>query len=54
MTSNLGSDRIRAHSRREESFEDLEEDMMKILKNNLRPEFVNRNAEIIVFRTLYK
>ncbi|MBA2782534.1 MAG: AAA family ATPase [Actinomycetota bacterium] len=54
MTSNLGSDRIRAHSRREESFEDLEEDMMKILKNTLRPEFVNRIDEIIVFRSLDK
>ena len=54
MTSNLGSDRIRAHSRREESFEDLEEDMMNILKNTLRPEFVNRIDEIIVFRSLDK
>ena len=54
MTSNLGSDRIQAHSRREESFEDLENDMMKILKNTLRPEFVNRIDEIIVFRSLDK
>ncbi len=54
MTSNLGSDRIQAHARRQESFEDLKDDMLRILKNTLRPEFVNRIDEIIVFRTLDK
>jgi ATP-dependent Clp protease ATP-binding subunit ClpC len=54
MTSNLGSDRIQAHARRQESFDDLKDDMLKILKNTLRPEFVNRIDEIIVFRTLDK
>src|SRR5919112_4443706 len=54
MTSNLGSDRIQSHARRQESFEDLKDDMLKILKNTLRPEFVNRIDEIIVFRTLDK
>jgi len=52
MTSNLGSDRIQAHARRDEPFEELEEDMMKILKANLRPEFLNRIDETIVFRSL--
>jgi len=54
MTSNLGSDRIQAYARRQESFDDLKDDMLKILKNTLRPEFVNRIDEIIVFRTLDK
>ncbi len=52
MTSNMGAERIQAHTRREESFEDLKDDMMQILKNHLRPEFVNRIDEIIVFRAL--
>ena len=52
MTSNLGSERIQAHARRNESFEELKEDMHRILKNTLRPEFINRIDEIIVFRPL--
>src|ERR671915_117735 len=54
MTSNLGSERIQAHARRNESFEELKDDMMQILKNTLRPEFVNRIDEVIVFRSLGK
>jgi ATP-dependent Clp protease ATP-binding subunit ClpC len=54
MTSNMGAERIQAHSRRNESFEKLKEDMMSILKNTLRPEFVNRIDEVIVFRSLSK
>ncbi len=54
MTSNLGSERIQAHARRDESFEELKEDMTQILKNTLRPEFVNRIDEVIVFRSLDK
>ena len=52
MTSNLGSERIQAHARRSESFEELKEDMEQILKRSLRPEFINRIDEIIVFRAL--
>ena len=52
MTSNLGAERIQAHARRNESFEDLKEDMERILRNTLRPEFVNRIDEVIVFRAL--
>jgi ATP-dependent Clp protease ATP-binding subunit ClpC len=52
MTSNLGSDRIQAHARRSESFEELKADMNQILKHNLRPEFINRIDEVIVFRAL--
>jgi ATP-dependent Clp protease ATP-binding subunit ClpC len=54
MTSNLGSDRIQAHARRNESFEELKADMDQILKHRLRPEFINRIDEVIVFRTLDK
>ena len=52
MTSNLGAERIQAHTRRNESFEELKEDMEQILKRSLRPEFVNRIDEVIVFRAL--
>jgi len=52
MTSNMGADRIQAHARRNESFEELKEDMMRIVRSHLRPEFVNRIDEIIVFRAL--
>jgi ATP-dependent Clp protease ATP-binding subunit ClpC len=54
MTSNLGSERIQAHARREESFEELKEDMGQILRRSLRPEFLNRIDEVIVFRALTK
>src|ERR671921_2532647 len=54
MTSNMGAERIQAHARRDESFEELKEDMMQIVRNHLRPEFVNRIDEIIVFRALNK
>ena len=54
MTSNLGADRIQAHTRRDESFDELKEDMELILKRSLRPEFINRIDEIIVFRALTK
>jgi ATP-dependent Clp protease ATP-binding subunit ClpC len=52
MTSNMGAERIQAHTRRDESFEELKEDMMQVVRHNLRPEFVNRIDEIIVFRAL--
>ena len=52
MTSNMGAERIQAHARRNESFEELKADMMSILKNTLRPEFVNRIDEVIVFSAL--
>jgi len=52
MTSNMGAERIQAHTRREETFEELKEDMLQVVRHNLRPEFVNRIDEIIVFRAL--
>jgi ATP-dependent Clp protease ATP-binding subunit ClpC len=52
MTSNLGADRIQEHTRKKESFEQLKEDLMQILRRSFRPEFINRIDEIIVFRAL--
>jgi ATP-dependent Clp protease ATP-binding subunit ClpC len=52
MTSNLGADRIQTHARRDESFEDLKDELMELLRHHFRPEFLNRIDEIIVFRTL--
>jgi ATP-dependent Clp protease ATP-binding subunit ClpC len=52
MTSNMGAERIQAHARSNESFEELREDMMQIVRHQLRPEFVNRIDEIIIFRAL--
>jgi ATP-dependent Clp protease ATP-binding subunit ClpC len=54
MTSNMGAERIQAHARRNESFEELKEDMDRVLRNTLRLEFVNRIDEIVVFRALTK
>ena len=52
MTSNLGADRIQAHARRNESFDDLKTELMGVLRGHFRPEFLNRIDEIIVFRAL--
>ena len=52
MTSNLGADRIQQQARTNEPFERLKEDLMEILRQSFRPEFINRIDEIIVFRAL--
>src|SRR5438874_1820624 len=52
MTSNLGADRIQQHARQREPFDRLKEDLMQILRQSFRPEFINRIDEIIVFRAL--
>jgi ATP-dependent Clp protease ATP-binding subunit ClpC len=52
MTSNLGADRIQDYARRGESFEQLKEELMDVLRGSFRPEFINRIDEIIVFRAL--
>jgi len=54
MTSNLGAERIQAHARRNENFEELKEDLMQLLRSHFRPEFLNRIDETIVFRALTK
>jgi ATP-dependent Clp protease ATP-binding subunit ClpC len=52
MTSNLGADRIQAHARRDEPFDDLKAELMEVLRQSFRPELLNRIDEIIVFRSL--
>jgi ATP-dependent Clp protease ATP-binding subunit ClpC len=52
MTSNLGAARIQQQARANESFEQLKADLMQILQQSFRPEFINRIDEIIVFRAL--
>ncbi len=54
MTSNFGAERIKAHAQLDETFEDLKEDMNRLLRSALRPEFVNRIDEVILFRSLGK
>jgi ATP-dependent Clp protease ATP-binding subunit ClpC len=53
MTSNLGAARIQQYAQDNAgSFEQLKEDLMQILQQSFRPEFINRIDEIIVFRAL--
>ncbi|MCX7905947.1 MAG: ATP-dependent chaperone ClpB [Bacteroidetes bacterium] len=58
MTSNLGSHLILQKMERlggelsEAQFEELREQLMALLKQQLRPEFLNRIDEIVVFRPL--
>jgi ATP-dependent Clp protease ATP-binding subunit ClpB len=63
MTSNLGSplisERVSAHFGEEgegweETFRDLKRDLLALLKQSIRPEFLNRVDEVIVFRPLGK
>lgn len=63
MTSNLASNRIMEAfegyeelnaKRKEEAFEKAKADVMDALKMNLRPEFLNRLDEVVVFHPLQK
>lgn len=51
MTSNIGSDMIqeRAHS---QSYEEMKADVMAVLQQHFRPEFLNRIDESVVFHPL--
>lgn len=57
-TSNVGSDIIRQNLDQEgkdkKSYDQLKEELMDILRNYFRPEFLNRLDEIIVFEALNK
>ncbi len=60
MTSNIGaplilekSQRITEHNK-EEIFREIQEEVMALLRQQLRPEFLNRVDEIIVFHSLMK
>jgi ATP-dependent Clp protease ATP-binding subunit ClpC len=52
MTSNLGADRIQQFAREGGDFDQLREELMQVLRQSFRPEFINRIDEIIVFRAL--
>ncbi|HEX7256222.1 MAG TPA: AAA family ATPase, partial [Gaiellaceae bacterium] len=52
MTSNLGADRIQQYARTGGDFEQLKDELMEVLRQSFRPEFINRIDEIIVFRAL--
>jgi ATP-dependent Clp protease ATP-binding subunit ClpB len=57
MTSNIGSDLIsaRAESLESESgYEEVRKDVLELLKRSIRPEFLNRIDEILVFGPLTK
>jgi ATP-dependent Clp protease ATP-binding subunit ClpC len=52
MTSNLGADRIQQYARQGGDFDRLKDELMDVLRQSFRPEFINRIDEIIVFRAL--
>ncbi len=54
MTSNLGSQIIQELAAKEGSDWEIEAGVRDILKQNFRPEFLNRVDEIVVFHTLKK
>jgi ATP-dependent Clp protease ATP-binding subunit ClpB len=63
MTSNLASDRIMdafddyetlSEKKKQEAFEKAKDQVMDALKTSLRPEFLNRIDEIVVFHPLQK
>ncbi len=51
-TSNLGSHLIQAYGGRREHYGILKDNLMGLLKQNFRPEFLNRVDEVIVFQAL--
>ncbi len=58
MTSNMGSDVIREHleggSVSEYEIEETKKSVLELLKQQVRPEFINRIDEIVMFRPLTK
>jgi ATP-dependent Clp protease ATP-binding subunit ClpC len=52
MTSNIGADRIQEYARTGGDFDRLKEELMDVLRQGFRPEFINRIDDIIVFRAL--
>jgi len=60
MTSNLGSEYIRSRteasgdSDTEKAYDDIRINVMQVLKQSLRPEFLNRIDDVIVFHPLSK
>ncbi len=54
MTSNLGSQYILDLAGKPEKDEELRQRMMEVLRENFRPEFLNRIDETIIFQSLTK
>ncbi|MEN3015176.1 MAG: AAA family ATPase [bacterium] len=54
MTSNIASELIRELSNNNVPYEQIKQEVIKTLEKRLRPEFINRIDEIIVFRPLQK
>jgi len=52
MTSNIGSQEILAFHEKGGSYEQMRDTVLGMLRQNFRPEFLNRVDEIIVFRAL--
>src|SRR5256714_4533883 len=52
MTSNLGAHLIQDAARAETGYDELKGQLMDVLRQSFRPEFINRIDEIIVFRAL--
>jgi ATP-dependent Clp protease ATP-binding subunit ClpC len=55
-TSNIGSDIIQANltSKKPKSYDELKEELMGILRQRFKPEFLNRIDDIILFHALTK
>lgn len=54
MTSNIGSETIKELSNQGASYKEIKDQVIKILEKRMRPEFLNRIDEIIVFKPLEK
>jgi ATP-dependent Clp protease ATP-binding subunit ClpC len=52
MTSNLGAHMIQDAARTDIEYDELKEQLMDVLRQSFRPEFINRIDEIIIFRAL--
>jgi len=52
MTSNIGSDAIFDMTMEDEPYEQIEDVVMSRLKDNFRPEFINRIDEVVIFNAL--
>lgn len=52
MTSNMGSDVIQSMA--SEPYDSMKSEVLKIVEGNMRPEFINRIDEVVVFHPLTK
>jgi ATP-dependent Clp protease ATP-binding subunit ClpB len=52
MTSNIGSNKIQEMSKNGQPYESISEQVMRLLEDSFRPEFINRIDDVIVFEPL--